>query len=113
MSKKTMRQTPNQLPKTARKLEEAKQLLEDVEAMALSGVVLVLTEAAKQLSRTAKDLADMQPTEWMTPEQAAKYLGYESPKAFEKIAAREGVPKHYLSARTAERRCTRLVLART
>jgi hypothetical protein len=28
-----------------------------------------------------------------------RYLGYESVKAFEKIAAREGIPKHYLSAR--------------
>jgi len=35
----------------------------------------------------------------MTVEQAAKYLGCESVKAFEKIAARKGVPKHYLSAR--------------
>ena len=31
---------------------------------------------------------------------AAKYLGCESVKAFEKIATREGIPKHYLSART-------------
>ena len=35
----------------------------------------------------------------MTAEQAAKYLGCESVKAFEKIASREGIPKHYLSAR--------------
>ena len=27
------------------------------------------------------------------------YLGCESVKAFEKIASREGIPKHYLSAR--------------
>jgi hypothetical protein len=32
--------------------------------------------------------------------KAAKYLGCESIKAFEKIATREGIPKHYLSART-------------
>jgi hypothetical protein len=99
MSKKTMRQTPNQLPKTARKLEEAKQLLEDVEATVLSGVALALTEAAESLSQTAKDLAEMRPSEWMTPQQAAKYLGCGSAKAFEKIAAREDIPKHYLSAR--------------
>ena len=36
----------------------------------------------------------------MTAEQAAKYLGCESVKAFEKIAARESIPRHYLSART-------------
>ncbi len=44
-------------------------------------------------------LAEIQPTEWMTTEQAAAYLGCESVKAFEKIAAREGIPRHYLSAR--------------
>ena len=32
--------------------------------------------------------------------KVAKYLGCESVKAFEKIATREGIPKHYLSART-------------
>jgi hypothetical protein len=32
--------------------------------------------------------------------KAAKYLGCESVKAFEKIATKEGIPKHYLSART-------------
>jgi hypothetical protein len=31
--------------------------------------------------------------------RAAQYLGCESVKAFEKIAAREGIPRHYLSAR--------------
>jgi hypothetical protein len=36
----------------------------------------------------------------MTAEQAATYLGCESAKAFEKIVVREGIPKHYLSART-------------
>jgi hypothetical protein len=44
-------------------------------------------------------LAEIQPSEWMTTEQAASYLGCGSVKAFEKIAAREGIPKHYLSAR--------------
>jgi len=80
-------------------LEEARQTLESVEATALSGVALVLSEAAESLSRTAKDLANIQPTEWMTAEQATAYLGCESVKAFEKIASREGIPKHYLSAR--------------
>ncbi len=42
----------------------------------------------------------MRASEWMTAEQATKHLGCESVKAFEKIAAREGIPKHYLSART-------------
>jgi hypothetical protein len=35
----------------------------------------------------------------MTAEQAAKHLGCESVKAFEKIASRESMPKHYLSTR--------------
>ena len=44
-------------------------------------------------------MADIQASEWMTAEQAARHLGCESVKAFEKIASREGIPKHYLSAR--------------
>jgi len=58
-----------------------------------------LTEAVESLSQTAKDLAEMRSTEWMTAEQAAKHLGCGSAKTFEKIAAREGIPKHYLSPR--------------
>jgi hypothetical protein len=41
----------------------------------------------------------MRTAEWMTAEQVAKYLGCESVEAFVKIAAREGIPRHYLSAR--------------
>src|SRR5215207_6886372 len=99
MAKKAMRQTSNQLPKTVQELEEAKRILEGVEVKALSSVVLALTEAAESLFRTAKELTDMRTAEWMSAEQAAKYLGCDSVKAFEKIAAREGIPKHYLSAR--------------
>ncbi len=67
--------------------------------MVLSGIALAPTEAAESLSRTAKEVTDMQASEWMTAEQAARHLGCKSVKAFEKIAAREGIPKHYLSAR--------------
>ena len=67
--------------------------------MALSGIALALTETAENLSRTTKELTDIQASEWMTAEQAARHLGCESVKAFEKIAAREGIPKHYLSVR--------------
>jgi hypothetical protein len=42
----------------------------------------------------------MQAVEWMTVEQAAKHFGFASAKAFEKTVSREGIPKHYLSART-------------
>ena len=60
---------------------------------------MALTKAAECLSRTAKELTDIQAAEWMTAEQAARHLGCESAKAFAKITAREGIPKHYLSAR--------------
>src|SRR5919107_1737317 len=100
MSEEVTKRTQYPLSEKIRELEEAKRILEDVEVKALSGVALALTEAAESLSHTAKDLADMRAAEWMTVEQAAKYLGCESVKAFEKIAAREGIPKHYLSART-------------
>jgi hypothetical protein len=65
----------------------------------LSVVALALTEAAASLSRMAKELTDMRAGEWMTAKQAARHLGCESVKAFGKIAAREGIPKYYLSAR--------------
>jgi hypothetical protein len=100
MSEEVAKRPQDPLSEKIRELEEAKRILEDVEVKALSGVALALTEAAESLSRTAKDLADMRTAEWMTAEQATTYLGCESVKAFEKIAAREGIPKHYLSART-------------
>jgi len=100
MSEEITKRTQDPLAEKMRELEEAKRILEDVEATTLSGVALALTEAAESLSRTAKDLVDMRATEWMTAEQAATYLGCESAKAFEKIVAREDIPKHYLSART-------------
>src|SRR5215203_634622 len=99
MAEEVTKRTQDPLAKKIRELEEAKRILEDVEATTLSGVALALTEAAESLSQTAKDLADMRTAEWMTAGQAAKYLGCESVKAFEKVAAREGLPKHYLSAR--------------
>jgi len=99
MSEEVTKRTQDPLLEKSRELEEAKRILEDVEATTLSGVALALTEAAESLSRTAKELTDIQASEWMTPEQAARHLGCESVKAFEKIASREGIPKHYLSAR--------------
>jgi hypothetical protein len=91
--------THDPLSEKIRELEEAKRILEDVEVKALSGVALALTEAVESLSRTAKELTDIQASEWMTAEQAAGHLGCDAFKAFEKIASREGIPKHYLSAR--------------
>src|SRR3954468_18660453 len=100
MSEEVTKQTQDRLAEKIWELEEAKCIFEDVEVKALSSVALALTEAAESLSRTAKELTDMQASDWMTAEQAAKHLGCESVKAFEKIAPREGIPKHYLSART-------------
>ena len=54
---------------------------------------------ADSLSRIIKDLTDMRTAEWMTAKQAAKHLGCESVKAYEKIAAREDIPRHDLSVR--------------
>lgn len=99
MSEEVTKRTQDPLAEKIRELEQAKRILEEVEVKALSGVALALTEAAESLSYTAKELADMRTAEWMTAEQAAKYLGCESVKAFEKITSREGIPKHYLSAR--------------
>src|SRR5215213_2869321 len=99
MSEEVTKRPQDPLAEKIRELEEAKRILEDVEVKALSGVALALTEAAESLSRTAKDLADVRATEWMTAEQASTYLGCESVKAFERTAIREGIPKHYLSAR--------------
>ena len=67
--------------------------------MALSGVAPALTEAAENLAQMAKNLADIHPTEWMTAKQAARHLGCDLAKAFERIATREGIPEHYLSTR--------------
>jgi hypothetical protein len=99
MSEEVTNRTQESLSEKIRELEEAKHILEDFEVKALSGVALALTEAAESLSRTAKELTDIQASEWMTAEQAATYLGCESVKAFEKIASREGILKHYLLAR--------------
>src|SRR5215208_4310673 len=99
MSEEVKKRTQDPLSEKIRELEEAKRILEDVEVQALSGVALALTEAAESLSRTAKELTDIRTSEWMTAEQAAAYLGCEPVKAFEKIPTREGIPKHYLSAR--------------
>ncbi len=41
----------------------------------------------------------MQQVKWMTSRQAAQHLGCRPIEAFEKIAAREVIPKHFLSAR--------------
>jgi hypothetical protein len=99
VSEEVTKRKQDPLAEKIRELEATKRILEDVEIKALSGIALALTEAAESLSQTVKEFADMRTAEWMTGEQAAMYLGCESVKAFEKIVARERIPKHYLSAR--------------
>ena len=99
MAGKALKRAPSSFSETLRELDAAKRVLENVEATALAEIASVLVEAAGSLSLTAQDLAEMRPVEWMTAEQAAKYLGCESVEAFQKIATREGIPRHYLSAR--------------
>ncbi len=98
-AKKRTTQVSNSLSETLKELVEARPFLESVEAPVLSNIALLLAEVADHLSKATRTLVELQPTEWMTAEQAAKYFGCESVKAFEKIASREGIPRHYLSAR--------------
>jgi hypothetical protein len=60
---------------TARKLGEARHILEGVEATALSGVAQMLAQTAESLARTARELKGIVPDEWLTFEEAAAYLG--------------------------------------
>jgi hypothetical protein len=83
---------------TARELGEAKRILEGVEATALSSVAQMLAETAESLARTARELREMSPDEWMDAEGAAAYLK-RTPKAFEKIVAKGEIPRHYLTER--------------
>jgi excisionase family DNA binding protein len=83
---------------TARKLGEARRILEGVEATALGGVAQMLAETAESLARTARELKGISPDEWLTFEEAAAYLK-KTPKAFEKIVARGEIPRHYLTER--------------
>jgi hypothetical protein len=101
MAGKTPKQASNSLLTTNQELEETTRLLRATEVTMLSDVARALADAAESLSRTAKDLADQRSAEWMTPEQAAGHLGCRSVQAFEKVAAREGIPRHYISARSA------------
>jgi hypothetical protein len=82
---------------TARKLGEARRILEGVEATALGGVEQMLTETAESLVMAACELKGVSPDEWLTFEAAA-YLK-KTPKAFEKIVARGEIPRHYLTER--------------
>ena len=83
---------------TARALSEVRSILQSYETTALAGVAATLAEVAESLARAARELKEISPDEWMDAEGAAAYLKC-TPKAFQKMVAREGIPKHYLSAR--------------
>ena len=82
----------------ARMLSEVKDALQRYETTALAGVAATLTEAAQSLARTARELHEMGPDEWMDAGEAAAYLR-RTPKAFEKVVAKGEIPKHYLTER--------------
>jgi hypothetical protein len=88
----------NSLFETARKLGEARRILEGLEATALGGVAQMLAQTAESLARTARELKGISPEEWLTFEEEAAYLK-KTPKAFEKVVAKGEVPKHYLTER--------------
>ncbi len=75
------------LLETARKLGEARRILEGVGATSLGGVAQMLAETAESLARTAREPKWISPDEWLTFEEAAAYLK-KTPKAFERIVAK-------------------------
>jgi hypothetical protein len=56
---------PNQLSRAAEELEEAKRFLEGAEVVILSGLALILAEAAENPSQAAKNLIVTQSTAWI------------------------------------------------
>jgi excisionase family DNA binding protein len=54
--------------------------------------------ARRFLARTARELKDIAPDEWLTFEEAPAYLK-KTPKAFEKVVAQGEIPKHYITKR--------------
>jgi hypothetical protein len=88
--------SPAQMTRT---LSEVKDALQSYETTALADVAATLAEVAESLARTARELHVMNREEWMTPDQAARHLNCTSTKAFQEIATKESVPRHYLSER--------------
>jgi hypothetical protein len=75
--------TTDSLFETAQKLEEARRILEGIEATALGGVAQTLAQTAESLARIARELKGIAPDEWLTFEEAAAYLK-KTLKAFER-----------------------------
>ena len=95
----TEARVPSSLVEVTRTLEEARDALRGYEVTALAGVAEALSGAVRSLLETLERLEEMRPEEWMTPHQASRYLGFPSAGAFERVVAKEGIPKHYLSDR--------------
>jgi len=90
---------PSDLVDAAQSLKAAREALTGFESTALSAVAESLARTAESLERVTSRLEERQPEEWFTPERAARYLGMTSVGAWERIVAKEGVPKHYVSDR--------------
>jgi hypothetical protein len=88
---------PNSLLGTARELEDAKRILEGIEATALSGVAQMLAEAAESLAHTARELHEMRGEEWMDAGECAAFLKRKTRKQWETIAPI--LPRHYITER--------------
>jgi len=97
--KQTNARETSSLVEVTRTLEEARDVLRGFEVTVLAGMAEALAGAARSLLETLERLEEMRPEEWMTPDQAARYLGFPSAGAFERVVAKEGIPKHYLSDR--------------
>lgn len=87
------------LPEVAHSLHQAQKALRGIEATVLSGVAQSLAETTESLARITECLEEQRPQEWLTPDAATRYLGFPSVGAFERVVAREQIPKHYLSER--------------
>ncbi len=90
---------PTDLVDAARSLKAAREALAGFESTALSAVAESLSRTTEGLERVTRRLEERQPEEWLTPERAARYLSLPSAGAWEKIVAKENVPKHYASDR--------------
>lgn len=90
---------PTDLATAAKALQQARDALTGYENTALAAVAESLSVTATTLHKLQDRIEKGQPEEWMTPERAARYLGFPSVGAFERVVAKEGVPKRYLSDR--------------
>jgi hypothetical protein len=84
---------------TAKALRDLKGSLQCLGTLTLSETAETLAKAAESLRETQERMERCQPEEWLTPDQAGRHLGCSSVAAFERVVAKEGIPKHYLSDR--------------